>query len=331
MDMKIYDLINPRFWMELFTFYGGSKGGGGGGSQTVYQSQMPKELVPYARDIAQQAQKYAAEEYIPYEGQRIAAMSPAQERALSAYESIGASPYFPAAGLAALQATQGAMQGFTPQQFGAEQAAQYMSPYQQAVTDIAKRQATSEAEKMRADMAGRAQKAGAFGGSRYGLMEGKLYSDLGTRLSDIQAKGSEAAFQQAQQQFERDRAARMTAEELRQRGLGLGITGAQALGDLGTAQQQAEFRRLQNLERAGTLRQAEAQRYLDQDYQDFLRQQDYPYRQLGFYSSMIRGLQPISPYGTESRQPSPSPFSTALGLGLAGLGAYNMLGNRGTA
>ena len=331
MDLKIYDLINPRFWMELFTFYGGSKGGGGGGSQTVYQSQMPKDLIPYAKDIAQQSQKYAAEEYIPYEGQRIAGMSPAQERALSAYESMGASPYFPAAGLAALQATQGAMQGFTPQQFGADQAAQYMSPYQQAVTDVAKRQATSEAEKMRADMAGRAQKAGAFGGSRYWLMEGKLYSDLGTRLSDLQTKGSEAAFQQAQQQFERDRTARMTAEELRQRGLGLGITGAQALGDLGTAQQQAEFRRLQNLERAGTLRQAEAQRYLDQDYQDFLRQQDYPYRQLGFYSSMIRGPQPISPYGTESRQPSPSPFSTALGLGLAGLGAYNMLGNRGTA
>ena len=326
MDMKIYDLINPRFWMELFTFYGGSKGGGGS-SQQVYQSQMPKELVPYARDIAKQAQKYAAEEYTPYGGERIAALDPAQQRALGAYESMGPSPYFPAAGLAALQATQGAMQGFTPQQFGADQAAQYMSPYQQAVTDVAKRQATSEAEKMRANIAGRAQKAGAFGGSRYGLMEGKLYSDLGTRLSDIQAKGSEAALQQAQQQFERDRAARMGAEELRQRGLGMGIEGARALGQLGTTQQQSEMQRLQALERAGTLRQAEDQRLLDMRYQDFLRQKEYPYKQLGFYSSMIRGLQPISPYSTY--KPPPSPFQQALSLGLAGLGASRLFGGGG--
>ena len=66
------------------------------------------------------------------------------------------------------------------------------------------------------------------------------------------------------------------------------------------------MKRLQAMERAGTLRQAEAQRYLDQDYQDFLRQQDYPYKQLGFYSSMVRGLQPISPYSSQQQQPAPS-------------------------
>jgi len=314
MDMKIYSLLNPRFWMELLTFYGGSKGGGG--SQQVYQSQMPKELVPYGRDIAKQAQKYAAEEYTPYGGERIAALDPAQQRALGAYESMGPSPYFPAAGLAALQSTQMGMQ---PSQFGAEQAAQYMSPYQQAVTDVAKRQATSEAANMRADMAGRAQRAGGFGGSRYGLMEGKLYSDLGTRLSDIQAKGSEAAFQQAQQQFERDRTARQRASQL-------GVEGARALGQLGTTQQQAEMQRLQALERAGTLRQAENQRLMDMRYQDFLRQKDYPYKQLGFYSSMVRGLQPISPYS--KYQAPPSPFQQALSLGLAGLGASKLFGGK---
>tara|TARA_R110002110_G_scaffold165400_1_gene365740 strand:+ start:1119 stop:2075 length:957 start_codon:yes stop_codon:yes gene_type:complete len=317
--MKLYNLINPKYWIEFFTFYGGGKGGGGG-SQTVYQQQVPKDLVPYARDIAEQSQKYAAEEYIPYGGQRIAGIAPGQDRALRAYESMGASPYYPAAGLAALQSTQAGSQAG---QFGAEQAAQYMSPYQQAVTDVAKRQATSEAEKMRTDLAGRAQRAGAFGGSRYGLMEGKLYSDLGTRLSDLQTKGSQAAFSQAQQQFERDRMARQQAAQL-------GLSGARTLADVGTAQQQAEMKRLQAMERAGTLRQAEAQRYLDQDYQDFLRQQDYPYKQLGFYSSMVRGLQPISPYSSQQQQPAPSPFSQALGLGLAGLGAYNMFGNRGT-
>ena len=323
--MKIYNLINPLFWMKLFTFYGGSDSGGG--SQTTYQTTIPETLVPYAEDIATRAEKLSQAQYTPYGAERLAGMAPAQQRALAGFENLQTSPYFPAAGLAALQATQGAMQGFTPQQFGAEQAAQYMSPYQQSVTDIAKRQARSDAERMRADMAGRAQKAGAFGGSRYGLMEGKLYSDLGTRLSDIQAKGSEAAFQQAQTQFERDRAARMGAERLRQAGLTTAMTGAQTLGQLGTTSQQAELQRLKAMERAGTLRQADQQRLLDMQYQDFIRQQEYPYKQLQFYSDMVRGLQGSTPVSTRSVQPTPSPFQTLAGLGITGLGAY--LGSKG--
>ena len=118
-------------------------------------------------------------------------------------------------------------------------------------------------------------------------MEGKLYSDLGTRLSDIQTKGSQQAFQQAQQQFERDRAARQQAARL-------GLAGAQQLTATGGAQQQAEIQRLRELQRAGTLEQGEAQRLMDLRYQDFLRQQDYPTQQLGQYSALIRGLQPIS-------------------------------------
>ena len=309
--MKLYNLINPKYWIEFFTFYGGGKGGGGD-SQSVYQSQLPKELVPYARDIAKQSQKYAAEEYTPYRGERIAALDPSQQRALRSYEGMGPSPYYPAAGLAALRSTDMGMQAG---QFGAEQAAQYMSPYQQSVTDIAKRQARSDAEKMRTDLAGRAQRAGAFGGSRYGLMEGKLYSDLGTRLSDIQTKGSQAAFSQAQQQFERDRMARQQAARL-------GLSGAQTLGQLGTTAQSAELQRLKSLERAGTLRQADRQRLMDMQYQDFVRQQEYPYKQLQFYSDMVRGLQGSTPVSSRTVTPTPSPFQTLAGLGIAGLGAY---------
>ena len=309
--MGLFKYLNILNLLDLFTFYGGGKGGGGQPSSTVYQQAVPQELVPYARDIAKQAQKLGAEEYVPYGQERIAGRAPAQERALRGYESMAPSPYYPAAGLAALQATQGAL---TPSQFGTAQASQYMSPYQQAVTDVAKRQATKEAELMRADLQSRAQKAGAYGGSRYGLQEGKLYSDLGQRLSDIQTRGSQAGFQQAQQQFERDRAARM-------RGIGMGLQGAQTLGQLGGAQQQGEMQRLQALERAGTLRQADQQRLMDMRYQDFLRQKEYPYKQLGFYSSMVRGLQPISPY-TQSQVQNISPFQQLAGLGIAGLGAY---------
>jgi len=301
-SMLIFKIFSIRWLQEnFFCFYGGSGGGGGGAptQQTAYQVQMPESLVPYAEDIAQQAQRLSARQYTPYRGERIAGMSDAQISALEQTKAMGPSQYYPAAGLAALQGTQ---------EFGTPQAQVYMSPYQQAVTDIAKRKATTEGQQALQQIRSQAARAGAFGGSRQGLIESQEIANLGQRLSDIQARGSEAAFQNAQQQFERDRQAK--------------LAGAGQLAAIGGAQQQAEIQRLQALERAGTLEQAEAQRLLDLRYKDFLRQQDYPYQQLAAYSSAIRGLGPVSPVTTQAYQTPPSPFQQMLGLGVAGLGAY---------
>jgi hypothetical protein len=300
-------VLNIKWLMDAFCFYGGSSGGGGGGSQTqtAYQVQMPESLVPYAEDIAKQAQKLSARTYTPYRGERIAGMSPAQISSLEQTKAMGPSQYYPAAGLAALQGTQ---------EFGSPQAQVYMSPYQQAVTDIAKRKATTEGQQALQQIRSQAARAGAFGGARQGLIESQQISDIGQRLADIQTKGSQAAYESAQQQFERDRQAK--------------LAGAGQLAAIGGAQQAAELQRLSALERAGTLEQAEQQRLLDLRYQDFLRQQDYPYQQLAAYSSAIRGLGPVSPMSTQLYQQPPSPFQQALGLGIAGLGAYNLF-NRG--
>ncbi len=300
--MLIFKIFSIRWLQEnFFCFYGGSGGGGGGAptQQTAYQVQMPESLVPYAEDIAKQAQRLSARQYTPYKGERIAGMSDAQVSALEQTKQMGPSRYYPAAGLAALQGTQ---------EFGMPQAQVYMSPYQQAVTDIAKRKATTEGQQALQQIRSQAARAGAFGGSRQGLIESQEIANLGQRLSDLQARGSEAAYQSAQQQFERDRQAK--------------LAGAGQLAAIGGAQQQAEIQRLQALERAGTLEQAEAQRLLDLRYKDFLRQQDYPYQQLAAYSSAIRGLGPVSPVTTQAYQTPPSPFQQMLGLGVAGLGAY---------
>lgn len=292
-------VLNIRWLMDAFCFYGGGKGGGG--PNTTYTQTLAPELVPYAKDIAKQAQRISAEEYIPYEQERIAPTTAAQRSALEQTKQMGPSQYFPAAGLAALQSTQA---------FGAPQAQAYMSPYQQAVTDIAKREATTEGQQMLQKIGSDAARSGAFGGSRHGLLESQQYSDLAKRLSDIQTRGSQAAFENAQAQFERDRAAR--------------ARGAQLLGGLGTSSQAAELQRLGALERAGTLEQAEQQRLMDLQYQDFLRQRDFPKEQLGFYSSMVRGIAPMMPSMQYAYTPPPSPFQQALGLGLTGLGAYQM-------
>ena len=104
-------------------------------------------------------------------------------------------------------AYQAAMANYTPS-WNQEIAQQYMSPYQQGVTDIAKRSAIAEAEGLNKQLASQAAKAGAFGGSRFGVEQALLGSKLATNLSDIQTKGLESAYQSGLGQFNVEQAAR---------------------------------------------------------------------------------------------------------------------------
>lgn len=87
----------------------------------------------------------------------------------------------------------------------------YMSPYQQAVTDIAKREAAADAALLNKQLSSQAAKAGAFGGSRFGVEQALLGSKLAQNLTDIQTKGSEAAYQAGLGQFNTEQAARQAA------------------------------------------------------------------------------------------------------------------------
>ena len=93
------------------------------------------------------------------------------------------------------------------QTFGADQAQQYMSPYQQNVTDYAKDQALRDAQiRSVAQNLGSARQ-GTYGGARNLLAQTELDRNLQSQLQGLQYKGSQDAYVNAQQQFERDRAA----------------------------------------------------------------------------------------------------------------------------
>jgi hypothetical protein len=130
-----------------------------------------------------------------------------------------------------------------PEQFGGVQAERYMSPFQQNVTDIQKREAIRDAQKGQIVQDLGAARQGTYGGSRQLLAGLERERNLGTQLGDIQARGSQAAYENAQAQFERDRAAGMTTDrENLQAALGqqqLGVsTGMQAaLANLSNEQQ----------------------------------------------------------------------------------------------
>tara|TARA_R100000655_G_scaffold13156_2_gene29681 strand:+ start:1352 stop:2944 length:1593 start_codon:yes stop_codon:yes gene_type:complete len=135
----------------------------------------------------------------------------------------------------------------------------FMSPYQQNVVDIQKREALRQSEMLGDKTADAATRSGGLGGYREAIMQAERERNLGQQLDDIQARGSQAAFQSAQQQLERERAAglgaaqfglqkfgieergRQTEEQLDQRAFDAGERARQEAARLGlTAAQQNE-------------------------------------------------------------------------------------------
>ena len=307
-------------------------------TQTVKQNILPEYLAPYVKDVAGKAQAISQEEYIPYRGQRIAGFDPIQQQAQQ--EMAGLNPadfrrarnYAGQVGRGGLQAAQfgiGRANEYLSaptQQFGAEQATQYMNPYQQSVTDIALRQAQEGALQRANRAALRSAGSGSAGGSRQAVFQAMADRDEGRLLGDIQTKGSERGFLNAQQQFERDRASRYRQAQLgSQYGMqGLSAAGqaARGLGELSTAEQRANMERIGAQDRVGGVRQALRQQGMDQRYADFLRQRDYPKEQMGWYSNILRGLPQDMGSSNLTYNREPSTAQQIAGLGIAGLGAY---------
>ena len=130
-----------------------------------------------------------------------------------------------------------------PQMFGSEQARQYMSPFLEQALEPQLRSAVSDARRAQITQDLGAARQGTFGGSRQLLASLEREGDLAKQMGDIRARGMQSAFENAQQQFERDRAAGLTTGQqnleaaLRQQQLGT-QTGLQAaLANLSNEQQ----------------------------------------------------------------------------------------------
>ena len=336
-------------------------GGGGGGGDTVSTQivDLPEWATEYGKEGLATAQTLTNLEKNPYKtytGDRTAGFSGLQQTAMQdAYNmgpSAGTNQAMGLAGAAGLNAlnTQ-----YDPASFNVNQlqtgsftqpgaASAYMNPYMQNVVDIEKREAQNQADIAGTSRSAQAVKAGAFGGSRQAVLEAEAERNLAQQMGDIQAKGSSAAYNQAMQQFNAEQQLGLTAqtgnqqqnleaqklvEQSRQYGAGQGmqglqtaLTGAGQLANIGQQQfgQDMSINQLQN--QYGAQQQALQQQGLDTQYQDFLNNQRYPYQQLEFMNSILRG----TPMGTVQSmyQPPPSALSQIAGLGTAAYGVSKM-------
>jgi hypothetical protein len=234
-----------------------------------------------------------------------------------------------AAGMGALN-TQYDPLGAYAQQFGQQQADQYMNPYMQSVVNIQQQAAQRQADIARTGRNAQATQAGAFGGSRQAIMDAEASRALADQQNAIQAQGLNTAFSQAQQQFNADQAARMQAQQanigqqqfganLGMQGLQTGLSAAGQLGQLGQNiyGQQMGINQLQN--QYGTQQQQFEQGKINQQIQDFATAQQYPMLQLANMNALTRGL-PMQSATTQIYQAAPSTASQLAGLGTAAYG-----------
>jgi hypothetical protein len=290
---------------------------------TSTTSNLPEYARPYFENLMNRAQAESYRPYQPYQTERIAEFAPGQVAAQQETAGLTTPTQFAGAtqltGLSGLGSL-GAGAAYQNMATNPNAVSAYMSPYMQNVVDYQKEQAIKDYSRGLPGMGAAAARSGAFGGSRHAIVEAEGQRNLQNQLAGIQALGTQSAYDQAMrnQQF---------GANLGLQGLGqAGQLGAQ-LGNIGSAEQQANLQRISAQSTAGAEQRNLAQQRLDQAYADFLRQRDYPMEQLGYYSNILRGL-PVGLSSTATTAvPPPSLASQVGGLGLAGLGLYNLAKN----
>ena len=220
---------------------------------------------------------------------------------------------------------------------------QYMNPYMQNVVERQQADAQRQAQIAGQSQQAQAARSGAFGGSGDYLMRGQAAGNLARQKGDIQAQGLNNAYTQAMSQFNTEQQQRQAAAQLnaqqQQFGAGLGLQGLQTanqaasnLANIGQTQYGQNMGILGMQNQLGGQQQQQVQNVMNNQYQDYLNAQNYPYKQLGFMSDMLRGL-PLTQQSSSIYGQTPSMVQQVAGLGITGkaLGAFasgGAVGNR---
>jgi hypothetical protein len=219
----------------------------------------------------------------------------------------------------------------------------YYNPYEQQVVDVIKQDFDRAGRMADMQVAAQAVGAGAFGGSREGIAQQEaqrnLYDAELRALASVRGQGYQSAMTQAAGDFEnQQRRAQQGAQmmgnlgstygQLGQRdvellsnlGKGLGSLGTTEanLGTMAVAQGRGDVSMLSNL---GAISRGVDQDVLDAVYKTNLARQQMPYKEYSYYGDMLSGVPSQQQRLTTQSQPGATAGQTALGYGLAGLGA----------
>lgn len=263
------------------------------GTQTV---QLPQWMSDAGQRTYQQAEATAAANPITaYGGPMRAGM--ADNQAAAAGQAAGTANLGAVDMNAARALTGGAVRGASPTMnagtFGADQAAQYMSPYTanvqgRTLMEMARQNAIS-----RAGMGDEAAAAKAYGGTRHAVLEGEAAKGQNANMMDYLARSNADAYSNAQGQFNIDRNARLGAETQngnwsqadRDRMLQAGGQAAQ----IGQTASGVNAQSIMNMLNTGGMEQGINDNQMQAAYQEFLRMQDAPMERSRDLMAMLAG------------------------------------------
>ena len=267
--------------------------------------------------------------------QEVAGLSPTQVSAMNlAQQGIGSFQPFLQAAQAAQTAGLGTIgagaQTVAGAQFEptAERIGQFMDPYQQQVTQEALKEIDRQQQIAENRLAGQAVRAGAFGGSRFGVAQ----SELARNAADLRSR---RIFEDLSRNFQQAQAAARAANQQRiQAGqvfgqLGRGTSGiGGAMAGLGAQQQALQRQDVGQLLGIGGLQQQQAQRELDVRTANLAAMENAPFQQLSAGAGILQQLPGI---GGGSQVVAPlaqtNPYLQAAGaVGSLGTGLGALLG-----
>lgn len=293
---------------------------------------------PYVTDMLGRAQAYAQTPFQPYTGAFTAPESTLQAKAFQGIGGLTVPQNITSAGqtlgtFATQQQPTYQPGTYSPLQFNQANVQQYMNPYLESVLEPQRREMQRQADIARSQMQGRMAQAGAYGGSRQAIMESEAQRNLQQGLADLTGKGYATAFEDAarrlQEQNARDIEAAKFGEQSRQFGTTSGldamarqIQAAQAQAAAGGQEAQYGLANLAQQLSAGAQQRDITQQGLTADYNQYLRELEYPRQMFEFERNMLTGM-PIA--SASFYQPAPSAFQSAAGGAATALQLLNLL------
>ena len=273
---------------------------------TVTSQKLAEEISPFYKDLLAKSQalynQQTEEGYTPYTAPTMAQFSPEQQQSFAGIQGlVGSQKPVYDEGMAL---TRGTTRKFTPQTAQA-----LMNPYQQAVTDIEKRNIQENYEsKVLPELRAQAAQIQPYGGSRQAILEG-MASDTNQRLlADVQAKGSLTAYNDAQRLF---------ADQIRREG-----AAASQLPTLASAAYKTQAGELGALQAVGEEKQKQTQSALDEAYRTYLEEKRFPETSMGQYQATVQGFPALR---QEIQRSAPPPQPSMANQLIGGLGTLGSL------
>lgn len=329
--------------------------GGGGGQSGTTQYNWNEDMAQYWKPELASGQGLSDQPYQRYPGQRIADINSDQNAAMGAirhFTDSSGSPTTRAADGQAYETLSGNYLRGVDQNPWAREINPFMlqgaqtgrnayggdSPYFQADLDAGMDDITGAYQRgTSADTTRMFNLAGAFGGSAHQNAVANNEAQLGKTLSNYATGRRDAQYGRSagleesylgrdlqNQQFDLNRAGQLEENRLGrgmsafegERGRQMGAIGA------GQNEQQLALQRFNARMGIGDVQRGFNQDILNQNFNDFSDQQQYPYRQADWFSGLLSRAQGgMSPNSTSTQAGySASPYSQILGAGLMGYG-----------